>query len=380
MSSVGRSWGEWASDVASRAGELVESAAATTEEALQDAYEGSAVEVAVDYWATHSPEQVTREFRKSTDEFVSERLGETAGKAARLATVPLGAAARFSVQGVQGFDAVASKATDIATGRAALPTPGEVIAGTAVGIATYAKQTADAAGNAMVDGAIAVVQGDVEGVAAATENAAKAALDVGALVAGGRGVVSAKSILGGGGVMRAAGVGTTFTVGTQGALAAAGQFGVSVGALGVMSQAPMEARGRGSRSGGKSSPKRKPDPEQSAKSHAEAAGNGHLRRSADSEPAAVATELKLKKAVNSNLPHAIERGVERSIFRSAEEAGVYLRELTDTITQTGRFPAGTIADTSRAGRYLVPVGDGGRAVYQLGANGTARLKTVLIGR
>ncbi|MEL6340956.1 MAG: hypothetical protein AAFQ65_13685 [Myxococcota bacterium] len=250
MSSVGRSWGEWASDVASRAGELVESAAETTEEALQDAYEGSPVEVAVDYWATHSPEQVTRQFRNSTDEFVSERLGETAGKAARLATVPLGAAARFSVQGVQGFDAVASKATDIATGRAALPTPGEVIAGTAVGIATYAKQTADAAGNAMVDGAIAVVQGDVEGVAAATENAAKAALDVGALVAGGRGVVGAKSTLGGGGVMRAAGVGTTFTVGTQGALAAAGQVGVSVGALGVMSQAPMEARGRRTESGG----------------------------------------------------------------------------------------------------------------------------------
>ena len=191
MSSVDRSWGQWASDVASRAGELAESAAATTEEALKDAYEDSPVEVAVDYWATRSPEQVTREFRNSTDEFVSERLGETAGKAARLATVPLGAAARFSVQGVQGFDAVASRATDIATGRAAMPTPGEVIAGTAVGIATYAKQTADAAGNAMVDGAIAVVQGDVEGVAAAAENAAKAALDVGALVAGGRVVASA---------------------------------------------------------------------------------------------------------------------------------------------------------------------------------------------
>ncbi|MEO0461399.1 MAG: hypothetical protein AAF219_11195 [Myxococcota bacterium] len=244
MSSVGRSWGQWASDVASRAGELAESAAETTEAALKDAYEDSPVEVAVDYWATHSPEQVTREFRNSTDEFVSERLGETAGKAARLATVPLGAAARFSVQGVQGFDAVASKATDIATGRAAMPTPGEVIAGTAVGVINYAKQTADAAGNAMVDGAIAVVRGDVEGVAAATENAAKAALDVGVLVAGGRGVVGAKSTLGGGGVMRAAGVGTTFAVGTRGALAAAGQVGVSVGALGVMSQAPMEARGR----------------------------------------------------------------------------------------------------------------------------------------
>ncbi|MEO0461480.1 MAG: hypothetical protein AAF219_11600 [Myxococcota bacterium] len=56
MSSVDRSWGQWASDVASRAGELAESAAETTEAALKDAYEDSPVEVAVDYWATHSPE------------------------------------------------------------------------------------------------------------------------------------------------------------------------------------------------------------------------------------------------------------------------------------------------------------------------------------
>ncbi|MEO0460665.1 MAG: hypothetical protein AAF219_07465, partial [Myxococcota bacterium] len=113
-------------------------------------------------------------------------------------------------------------------------------------------------GNAMVDGAIAVVQGDVEGVAAAAENAAKAALDVGALVAGGRGVASAKSTLGGGGVMRAAGAGTTFAVGTQGALAAAGQVGVSVGVLGVMSQAPMEARARKVRASGEDAAATKP--------------------------------------------------------------------------------------------------------------------------
>ncbi|MEM6559776.1 MAG: DUF6883 domain-containing protein [Myxococcota bacterium] len=242
MSNVGTSWGQWASDVASRAGEVAQSAVDSTEEAFKEAYEDSPVEVAVDYWATHSPNQVTREFRNSTDEFVRERFGETAEKAARLVAVPLGAAARFSVHGVQGFDALSSKATDIATGRAAMPNPGQVISGTAVGIAKHVKQTADAAGNAMVDGAIAVVQGDVEGVAAAAEDAAKAALDIGALVAGGRGAVSAKSALGGGGVMRAAGVDKAFAVGTQGALAAASQVGVSVGVLGVMSQAPMEAR------------------------------------------------------------------------------------------------------------------------------------------
>jgi hypothetical protein len=91
-------------------------------------------------------------------------------------------------------------------------------------------------------------------------------------------------------------------------------------------------------------------------------------------------DLLLKKAVNSNLPHAVSRGVERGIFGSADEAATALRALTEQITKSGTFPSGTLVDTARAGRFLVPIGNGGRAVYQLAANGTARLKTVLIGR
>lgn len=78
--------------------------------------------------------------------------------------------------------------------------------------------------------------------------------------------------------------------------------------------------------------------------------------------------------MNSNLPHAIERGVERGVFASADEAGAALRGLSTQITQTGRFPAGTLLDSANAGRYLVPVGNNGMAVYQLAANGTAKLK------
>ena len=66
--------------------------------------------------------------------------------------------------------------------------------------------------------------------------------------------------------------------------------------------------------------------------------------------------------MNSNLSHAVERGV----FGSAEEAGSALRNLTEQITKAGTFPKGTLVDTARGGRFLVPVGDGGMAVYQLG--------------
>ena len=95
---------------------------------------------------------------------------------------------------------------------------------------------------------------------------------------------------------------------------------------------------------------------------------------------AAGDDLLLKKAVNSNIPHAIERGVERGVFAGADEAGAALRGLTQEITTTGTFPAGTLVDTARTGRFLVPVGENGMAVYQLGRNGTAKLKTVLIAK
>ncbi len=86
---------------------------------------------------------------------------------------------------------------------------------------------------------------------------------------------------------------------------------------------------------------------------------------------------KVIKAVNSNLPHAIERAVERSIFPNKDAAAEALRNLTKQIDKNG-FPADAIRDTAYVDRVLVPVGNEGLAVYQVGENGTAKLKTVLI--
>ncbi|MFO0553355.1 MAG: RHS repeat-associated core domain-containing protein [Polyangiaceae bacterium] len=94
-------------------------------------------------------------------------------------------------------------------------------------------------------------------------------------------------------------------------------------------------------------------------------------------PAAAEGLPAVRKAVNSNLPHAIGRAVERGIFATEQEAATGLRELSTSITTTGQFPAGAIRDTAHLDRVLVPVGNNGMAVYQVGANGTAKLKTVL---
>jgi len=85
----------------------------------------------------------------------------------------------------------------------------------------------------------------------------------------------------------------------------------------------------------------------------------------------------ITKAVNSNLPHAIERAVQRNIFPNKDVAAESLRNLTKQIDKNG-FPANAIQDTAHADRVLVPIGNGGLAVYQVGANGTAKLKTTLI--
>ena len=95
---------------------------------------------------------------------------------------------------------------------------------------------------------------------------------------------------------------------------------------------------------------------------------------------AAGDDALLKKAVNSNLPHAASRAVERGVFKTAESASAGLKELTQQITKSGTFPNGTLVDTARKGRFLVPVGNNGMAVYQLAKNGTAKLKTVLIAR
>jgi hypothetical protein len=84
----------------------------------------------------------------------------------------------------------------------------------------------------------------------------------------------------------------------------------------------------------------------------------------------------LRKAVNSELPHAAKRAVERGLAADVPSARAALRELSERVGR-GDLPIGTIVDSSYPDRLLVPFGDAGFAVYQFLRNGTARLKTVL---
>jgi hypothetical protein len=85
--------------------------------------------------------------------------------------------------------------------------------------------------------------------------------------------------------------------------------------------------------------------------------------------------VAVTKAVNSDLPHAAQRAVERGVFANAKEAADALRQLSRQITKEG-LPTGTIADPRRADSVLVPFGKG-KAVYEIAKNGTAKLRTVL---
>ncbi len=85
------------------------------------------------------------------------------------------------------------------------------------------------------------------------------------------------------------------------------------------------------------------------------------------------------KVVNTNMGHASLQAADRLGFGSVSEARSALQELGHNIESDG-FPEGTIPDTSRGDRLLVPFGEGGYAVYQIMANGNAVLKTVLIQR
>lgn len=87
----------------------------------------------------------------------------------------------------------------------------------------------------------------------------------------------------------------------------------------------------------------------------------------------------VKKAVNSNLPHAVDRAVERGVFNNSTQATNALKKLSENITRSG-FPSYAILDTAYADRVLVPVGNNGMAVYQVAKNGSAKLKTILIAK
>ncbi|MEM6533146.1 MAG: hypothetical protein AAF654_11005, partial [Myxococcota bacterium] len=111
MGTVQRTWGQWATDIVTAAGQHLEEAADqvadTAHGVAEDAVSlgGAAAESvvgAVDYWESHSAATVTSNFRAALDERVSDTFGDTAGQSARLLSTPITAAARFAVQGAQG--------------------------------------------------------------------------------------------------------------------------------------------------------------------------------------------------------------------------------------------------------------------------------------
>ncbi|GAB3453272.1 hypothetical protein GCM10027436_53780 [Actinophytocola sediminis] len=67
---------------------------------------------------------------------------------------------------------------------------------------------------------------------------------------------------------------------------------------------------------------------------------------------------------------------QRAGFDDLPSAQQAIRELGDDITRHG-FPKGSISDTVRADRTLVPLGTNGYAVYQRKSNGNAVFKTIL---
>ncbi|MEU4155633.1 RHS repeat-associated core domain-containing protein [Actinoplanes sp. NPDC026670] len=86
-----------------------------------------------------------------------------------------------------------------------------------------------------------------------------------------------------------------------------------------------------------------------------------------------------RKVVNSNMGHIDAERAARAGFDSVQSAQAAVRNLGDSIKRDG-FPEGTIPDSARADRLLVPIGDNGFAVYQIATNGNAVFKTILTQR
>ena len=83
-----------------------------------------------------------------------------------------------------------------------------------------------------------------------------------------------------------------------------------------------------------------------------------------------------RKVVNTNMGHVDAERAERAGFSSVQEARSAVRDLGKSI-ETNGFPEGTIPDTVRSDRVLVPFGQGGYVVYQIKPNGNAVFKTIL---
>ena len=93
-------------------------------------------------------------------------------------------------------------------------------------------------------------------------------------------------------------------------------------------------------------------------------------------PGAAGVDQFVNKVVNSNMPHAAERAVERAGFSSIQEARAALQRFGAEIERSG-IPGNAIRDTAHADRILVPgFGQGGAVVYQV-RDGVLKLKTVL---
>jgi hypothetical protein len=69
----------------------------------------------------------------------------------------------------------------------------------------------------------------------------------------------------------------------------------------------------------------------------------------------------------------------RAGFDTVQSAQASVRQLGESIGTDG-FPEGTIPDTARSDRVLVPFGEDGYAVYQIAKNGNAVFKTILTAR
>ncbi|MEM6730103.1 MAG: hypothetical protein AAF658_01025 [Myxococcota bacterium] len=246
-----RTWGQWVEESADDALEWAEGAVRESAKGVVDSAETlvktTGVGHAIDTWSMRAPDDVTREFRDSLGSFASERAGPLAGAFVRLQSVPFSAAARFSVESVRSVDQLAGRATDIATGRAPLPTPGEVIRHSAVGLVRAVDATLDAVGDAAIEGAVAAVDGDLEGLAAAAEDGLKAGFDAAAMIASARGFAAGFNGMTGSVGVASATHGATMTVARGSALAGAAQGLGSAGTMAVLTQAPIESRGRGRR-------------------------------------------------------------------------------------------------------------------------------------
>ena len=110
-------------------------------------------------------------------------------------------------------------------------------------------------------------------------------------------------------------------------------------------------------------------------------GEGGAERALEkvAEEAAEGIPSAVSKIVNSEMPHAAERAVERAGFSTVQDARAALQEFAKNIEAAGKLPEGTIADTANPDRVIVPgFGQGGAVVYQIMKNGSLRLKTVLI--